>query len=138
MAAYSEGSVHTMLQIILANIRKVNFHLWKEQARQLRQHWFITKYISAYIVYKDCTRVPGYTQLVWPSTRGVDRSPHILLLFGQHPSGNHLIFVSFALHPSGKRFIFVLFGLHLSSLFYLGNIRQVNVSSFFVWAISVF
>ncbi len=23
--------------------------MWKEQARQLRQHWFITKYIAAYI-----------------------------------------------------------------------------------------
>ncbi len=27
------------------------------------------------LIYKDCTRVPEYTQLVWPSTRGVARSP---------------------------------------------------------------
>ncbi len=44
--------------------------LWNNQARQLRQQKYITEYITAY--NKDCTRVPEYTELVWPSTRGVD------------------------------------------------------------------
>jgi hypothetical protein len=48
--------------------------LWKEAQQEVRQHWFITGYIAAYIqgLYKG-VRVH---KLVWPSARGVARSLH--------------------------------------------------------------
>jgi hypothetical protein len=54
-------------------------NLWKEAQREVRQHWFIYSYISAYIqaLYMYCPVLLEYIRLVWPSTRDVGRCPQI-------------------------------------------------------------
>ncbi len=45
--------------------------LWKKAQREVRQHWFIYSYISAYIqaLYMYCPGLLEYIRLVWPPTR---------------------------------------------------------------------
>jgi hypothetical protein len=49
----------------------------KETQREVRQHWFIYSYISAYIqaLYMYYVELLEYIRLVWPSTRDVSRCP---------------------------------------------------------------
>ncbi len=52
--------------------------LWKKAQREVRQHWFIYSYISAYTYIGTVhvlSRVAGIHLLVWPPTRDVGRCP---------------------------------------------------------------
>jgi hypothetical protein len=56
--------------------------LWMEAQREVRQHWFIYSYMSAYIqaLYMCCLVLLEYIRLVWPPTRDVGRCPQCLSL----------------------------------------------------------
>jgi hypothetical protein len=46
-----------------SSVEPKNSHMWKEARQEVRQHWFITEYIAAYVqglytVYK-CAGVQG-------------------------------------------------------------------------------
>jgi hypothetical protein len=50
-----------------------NWYLWKKAQQEVRQHWFITEYIAAYIqvLYKGGAVHPAGLTV----TRGLDSSP---------------------------------------------------------------
>ncbi len=61
---YTASDTQFWVGISLLSAQSETVPVWKEAQQEVRQHSFIDGYIAAYLLYKDCTGMLGYTQPV--------------------------------------------------------------------------